>query len=122
VRILACLPAVLIAATIWWLSSTPDLAVASGTLDTVLRKAAHVGVFGALAVACVIALRANGLGSAAAIAAGAAITLAYAAVDEAHQATVPTRNGTPSDVAIDALGVGAASLLLARRAGRRVLC
>ena len=122
VRVLACLPAVLIAALIWWLSSTPDLAVAAGALDTVLRKAAHIGIFAALALACVLALRANGVRAAAAIAIGALIALGYAAVDELHQSTVPTRNGAVSDVMIDAFGVGLASLALARRARRPVPC
>ncbi len=121
-RVFACLPALAIAAVIWWLSSTPDLAVASGAVDTVLRKTAHVGVFAALAVACVVALRANGIRPARAILGGAALALAYAAVDEAHQSTVPTRNGAASDVAIDALGVGLASLILVRRARRAVPC
>lgn len=122
VRALACLPALLIAALIWWLSSTPDLAVASGALDTVLRKAAHVGVFAALALACVFGLRANGVRAASAIGIGAAIALGYAAVDELHQSTVPTRNGAVTDVLIDAIGVGLASLALARRARGPVPC
>lgn len=122
VRVLACLPAILIASLIWWLSSTPDLAVAAGALDTVLRKTAHVGVFAALALACVFGLRANGLRPATAIWLGALTALAYAAVDELHQSTVPTRNGAPSDVMIDALGIGLASLALVRRARTAVAC
>lgn len=121
-RVLACLPALAIAAVIWWLSSTPDLAVAEGSLDTVLRKAAHVGVFAALALACVLALRANGVRAAQAIGIGAVLALGYAAVDELHQSTVPTRNGALSDVLIDAAGIGLASLALARRARTAVPC
>lgn len=121
-RVLACLPALLIAAVIWRLSSTPDLAIAEGALDTVLRKAAHVGVFAALALACVLALRANGVRPAPAIWIGALIALGYAAVDELHQTTVPTRNGAVTDVLIDAIGIGAASAALARRARRAVAC
>ncbi len=119
---MASLPALIIAAAIWWLSSTPDLAVASGTLDTVLRKTAHVGVFAALALACVLALRANGLGPSRAVVGGALLALVYAVIDEAHQSTVPTRNGAPSDVAIDALGVGLASLALVHRTRRATAC
>lgn len=121
-RVLACLPALLIAAVIWRLSSTPDLAIAEGALDIVLRKAAHVGVFAALALACVLALRANGVRAAPAIWIGALIALGYAAVDELHQTTVPTRNGAVTDVLIDAIGIGAASAALARRARRAVAC
>jgi VanZ family protein len=122
VRVLACLPALLIAALIWWASSTPDLAVASGVLDTVLRKAAHVGAFAALALACVLGLRANGVRATAAISIGALIALGYAAIDELHQSTVPTRDGAVTDVLIDAIGVGLAALALMRRARRAVPC
>lgn len=121
-RVLACLPALLIAAVIWWLSSTPDLAVASGTLDTVLRKAAHVGVFAALALACVLGLRANGVRTASSIWIGALLALGYAAIDELHQSTVPTRNGAATDVLIDAFGIGVASLALVRRVRTAVAC
>lgn len=121
-RVLACLPALLIATVIWWLSSTPDLAVAEGTLDTVLRKTAHVGVFATLALACVLALRANGVRPPVAIALGALLALVYAAVDELHQTTVPTRNGAGTDVLIDAIGIGLASLALVARTRRAVAC
>ena len=121
-RVLACLPALAIAALIWWLSSTPDLAVAEGALDTALRKAAHVGVFATLALACVLALRANGVRAAQAIWIGALLALGYAAVDELHQSTVPTRNGALSDVLIDAAGIGLASLALVHRARTAVPC
>lgn len=46
-----------------------------------------------------------------AIVAAAAVALAWAAIDELHQATVPGRVGTPWDVAIDAAGVGIAVVL-----------
>ena len=108
-RWLAWIPPLAIAAGLWWASSTPDLAIASGTLDTVLRKAAHVGVFGLLAGSLIVALRATGAPPARAITGATAIALLYAAVDEIHQSQVPTRNGTPVDVAIDALGIGVAA-------------
>lgn len=118
VRVLACLPAILIAAAIWRLSDTPDLAIAHGWLDTVLRKAAHIGVFGALAAAAWLGLRAQRVRPATAIGGGAAIALVYACVDEWHQTRVPTRHGTPVDVAIDAIGIGIASMVLVMT-GRR---
>ena len=111
-RVLAWLPALLIAAVIWKLSATPDLAVASGWLDTVTRKLAHVAVFGLLCSACVLGLRAQRASVGISITCGAALALVYAAVDEYHQSFVPTRVGTPVDVAIDALGVGIASMVL----------
>jgi VanZ family protein len=107
-RVLACLPALVLAAVLWQLSATPDLAVASGWLDTVTRKAAHIGAFGLLAAACVLALRG-----------GAALALVYAVIVEVHQSRVPTRNGALSDVAIDALGIGIASIVLAMAFNRR---
>lgn len=119
VRVLAWVPAFAIAALIWVLSDTPDLAIAHGWLDTVTRKAAHIGVFGLLAAACVLALRRWPLNAAPSLVAGALIALAYAAVDEIHQTSVPTRHGTPVDVAIDAIGIGVAAMVLAMSFRRR---
>ena len=119
VRVLAWIPAVAIAAVIWLLSDTPDLAVAHGWLDTVTRKAAHVAVFAALAAACVLALRRWPLAASASLVLGSLLAVGYAVVDEVHQATVPTRHGTPVDVAIDALGVGIAAIVLAMAFRRR---
>lgn len=106
VRYAAWLPPILIAALIWRLSSTPDLAIASGTLDLVLRKIAHIAVFAALAGSLVIALRRNRVPWERALPLAALIGILYAVVDEVHQSTVPTRNGSGADVAIDAFGVG----------------
>ena len=119
VRILAWIPAVVIAGVIWLLSDTPDLAIAHGWLDTVTRKSAHIGVFALLAAACILALRRWPVGAAASLVAGCALAIAYAVVDELHQTTVPTRHGTPSDVAIDAAGVGIAAIVLAMAFRRR---
>jgi VanZ family protein len=119
VRILALLPAVLLAAIIWKLSDTPGLTVAHGALDTLLRKLAHVLAFGLLASMCVIAVRAQGVRRSAALASAAAIALVYAIVDEYHQSFVPTRHGAIADVAIDALGIGIASIVLLKLWSRR---
>lgn len=118
-RLLAWLPALVIAAIIWQLSSTPDLAIASGWLDTVTRKIAHVLVFAALCAACVGALRAQRVSVPVCLIGGATLSLAYAVVDEYHQSQVPTRVGTPVDVAIDALGIGIATMVLAMAFNRR---
>lgn len=118
-RVLAWLPALLIAAVIWQLSSTPDLAIASGWLDTITRKTAHVAVFGLLSAACVLGWRAQRRSAGTAIVGGALLALLYAGVDEYHQSLVPTRVGTPVDVAIDALGVGIASIVLVMVHNRR---
>ncbi|MCX6391522.1 MAG: VanZ family protein [Actinobacteria bacterium] len=118
-RVLAWLPALLIAALIWKLSATPDLAVASGWLDTVTRKSAHVAVFGVLCAACVLGLRVQHVSVRTSITVGATLALLYAGVDEYHQSFVPTRVGSPVDVAIDALGVGIASMVLVMAHHRR---
>ena len=118
-RVLACLPAIAIAALIWRLSATPDLAIASGWLDTVTRKAAHIGIFGLLCAAVVLAMRAQRWPVRICLVGGAVVALAYACVDEYHQTFVPTRHGTPVDVAIDAVGIGIASIVLAMAFNRR---
>jgi VanZ family protein len=118
-RALAWLPAIVVAAVIWQLSSTQDLAIASGWLDTVTRKAAHIAVFGLLCACCVYALRTQRCAAATCLIGGAVIALAYACVDEYHQTFVPTRHGTPVDVAIDAVGIGIASIVLAMAFNRR---
>jgi VanZ family protein len=119
VRILALLPALVIAAVIWKLSDTPNLAIAHGTLDTVLRKAAHLTVFGLLAATCVLAIRAQHTRVNTAVITGAVLAIAYAGIDEYHQTFVPTRHGALSDVAIDALGIGIASIVLIRFFARK---
>jgi len=119
VRVLACVPALAVAALIWRLSGTPDLAIASGWLDTVTRKVAHIAVFAVLCAACVYGLRAQRLPPSTSLMAGAALALLYACVDEYHQTFVPTRHGTPVDVAIDAAGIGIASMVLAMAFNRR---
>ncbi len=100
-------------ALIWFLSAQPDLHSGLDTaLDFVLRKLAHMVVFGALLLAW---WRAVGPVPA------AAITLAYAAVDEWHQTWVEGRNGAVTDWAIDATGAAVAAalfILWRRRAGR----
>jgi hypothetical protein len=106
-------PPLAVMALIWFLSAQPDLhSGLDTTLDLVLRKLAHMAVFGVLLLAW---WRAAGPGAA------VAITLAYAALDEWHQTWVEGRNGAFSDWAIDAAGAGVAALLFIawrRRAGR----
>ena len=118
-RVLACLPAVAIVALIWKLSGTPDLAIASGWLDTVTRKAAHVIAFGVLCLACVYGLRAQRLSDRTCLIGGALLACVYAGIDEYHPTFGPTRHGTPVDVAIDAAGIGIASMVLAMAFNRR---
>ena len=113
------MPAIAIATGEWLLSDTPNLAIAHGWLDLVLRKLAHMAVFGALAATAWLGLRAQGFGSRAAIAGGAGIALAYACVDELHQTRVPTRHGSLVDVAIDGVGIVLAAMVLRMLERRR---
>lgn len=106
-------PPLAVMALIWFLSDQPSLSTGLGVWDLILRKAAHMTVFGTLLV---LWWRAIGPRSA------VAITLAYAALDEWHQTWVEGRHGAFSDWAIDAAGAGVAAALVVvsiRRRDRR---
>jgi VanZ family protein len=116
------LPPLVLAALIFFLSAQPDDGQDRATWDVVLRKLAHVTEYLLLALATWRALR--GLRPewkpVAQIGVAALFTLAYAVSDEFHQTFVDGRNGTPVDVAIDAVGISIACLLALRTyAGRR---
>ena len=118
VRVLiAWLPATAVASLIFVLSAQPHLAVTDGVVELVLRKLAHLGVYAALAVAILYALRAQGLTDRRALSIALSLTVGYAVSDELHQTTVSGRVGSPIDVAIDAVGA-ACGLVLRRQAGQ----
>ena len=96
---------------IFVLSATPDLSSGLGTWDLVLRKLAHVTIFGALWLTLARAVRWRRPTLAAVVA------ILYAISDEVHQSFVQGRHGSPVDVAIDTLGIGLAVLawIVARR-------
>jgi len=106
-------PALAVMALIFALSAQPDLGSGLGEWDTLLRKLGHVTVYAILwlAVAHAMQWRKPVLVT--------VIALLYAVSDELHQSLVPTRHGTPVDVAIDALGMGLAALAYLRAAARR---
>jgi hypothetical protein len=97
-------PPLVLMALIFFLSAQPDLNSGLGTLDTVLRKLAHMAEFGLL---WWLWWRALGVRHAPA---AVAITLVYAASDELHQHFVDGRHGSVLDWCIDAAGVGLAGL------------
>jgi VanZ family protein len=101
------LPVVAWAAVIFALSSIPSLDSGLGMWDLALRKAAHVAEYAILGALLLRAVEtpsvAFGLG------------VAYAVTDEFHQQFVEGRNGSPLDVAIDAVGVAAGVALLSLR-------
>ena len=115
-RLLAWLPALAWAGLIFGLSAQPNLRFAEdASLDFVVRKAGHMGVFGILAL---LVWRALAMTTAWRrprtwlVALGAAVL--YAATDELHQGFVAGRHPSPVDVGIDATGaVLAIALVLA---------
>lgn len=85
-------------------------------LHAAIRKVAHVVEYLVLAVLLVRALRTEGLAGAALAATALALGVAYAVLDETHQAFVPGRTASPGDVAVDAIGVVAGvGIAVARR-------
>ena len=98
-------PPLLVMALIFALSAQPDLNSGLGTWDTILRKLAHMAVFGLL---WLLWWRALGHDRNRRIA--VLITIAYAVADELHQTTVDGRHGSPVDVLIDSAGVALAML------------
>jgi VanZ family protein len=100
------LPVVAWAATVFALSSIPNLSTAEGVLGDVLSSGAHgveYAVFGALLFRAVGA-------RALAFAAG----FAYAITDEIHQSFVPGRQASAVDLLVDAVGLLAGIALLER--------
>jgi hypothetical protein len=100
-RAARAVPALALMGLIWLLSDQPDLGTGL-SWDTVLRKLAHMAVFGTL-----LLLWWWAAGPVPAV----VIALAWAILDEIHQTWVTGRHGAPSDVAIDALGMGVAAAL-----------
>ena len=106
----AWVPVVVWAGVIFALSSIPSLSTGLGTWDLVLRKGAHVTEYAILGALLYRAFWRE----LAAFAAAAA----YAVSDELHQHFVAGRHASPVDVAIDAAGIAAGIVLLARSARR----
>jgi VanZ family protein len=108
-RVALWLPVIGWAAAIFALSSIPSLDSGLGTWDLVLRKAAHVTEYAILGVLLLRAVETPAV--------ALALGVAYAVTDEVHQHFVDGRNGSPVDVALDAVGVivGAALYRQARR-------
>jgi VanZ family protein len=106
------LPPLAVMGLIFFLSAQPDLSSGLGGWDLILRKLAHMAIFGALFLAWAYALR--GETSRGALEVAAALALAYAISDEIHQHHVAGRHGTPVDVGIDALGIAVAAALRTR--------
>jgi VanZ family protein len=83
-----------------------------------IRKLAHLTEYAVLAVLVLRALERPGRSLAALVVLALLLCAGYAAADELHQTLVPSRTGSPVDVAIDALGaaLGLGGRVLARSA------
>lgn len=112
------LPPLALMAVIFLLSAQPNLDSGLGTVDLIGRKLIHAGEYALLCVLWWRALR-TVTSARAAIVAALVVAVAYAASDELHQSFVPTRTGTPVDVAIDTAGASLAALILWRRVSGR---
>ena len=101
-------------AVIFFFSHQPDLSSGLGVWDTIGRKIVHAVEY---ALLCVLWWRAfAGLTTRGrALAAAAAVSVAYAVTDEIHQTFIEGRHGSPVDVAIDSAGVAAAAFWLRSR-------
>ncbi len=99
-------PVLVLCTVIFCLSATPNLKISDGPSDYVLRKTAHMAVYGVLFLASYRALIQNKYAQwnlKTAIWAGL-LTVAYAISDEIHQHFVPTRSGVWTDLLFDAAG------------------
>lgn len=98
-------PPLAVMALIFALSATPDLSSGLGAWDLVLRKLAHIGIFGVLWLTLARAAywRRPLLVT--------VLAVLYAISDEVHQSYVEGRHGSPVDVLIDTLGIALAVLL-----------
>jgi VanZ family protein len=86
-------------------------------LNHLVRKLAHITVYGILAALWWRALVREAWAPSRAGWTALAVSLAWATLDEAHQALEPSRTGSAADVAID--GAGAAAALVFLRLGIR---
>jgi VanZ like family len=108
-------PPLALMGVIFALSAQPDLGTGLGTADLIGRKLVHMLEYGLLWLLWHRALGWRHAWAAAAIAIG------YAATDELHQTFVDGRQGTPRDVAIDALGVAVAATMVRYRTHRHAI-
>ena len=102
-------PPLALMALIYFLSAQPDLSTGLGFWDLVLRKLAHAGVYAALTV---LWFRALAPVTSRALVLAATISFLYAITDEYHQSFVSGRHGSTLDAGIDAIGIGAAVLIV----------
>lgn len=88
-------------------------------IDFVVRKTAHLVVYGTLAVLWFRALRKSGFGFKTALVLSLVISCTCGALDEFHQSFEPNRTGKVSDILIDASGATVALFFYALRTKMR---
>lgn len=103
------------AGLIFFFSAQPRLSTGLGAWDLVMRKLAHMFVFGVLTFLAWRAIRQHGVSPGTALAVAAAGSLAYAISDEYHQSFVAGRSATAYDVGFDLGGILIAAALIRRR-------
>jgi len=112
-RILRFIAVAAWAGVIYLASDQPDLRVSDDDLlDFVLRKLAHLAVFGILLLLAAHALAGVRWNPRMSLVGAWCVTFAWAVSDEWHQTFVEGRAGQPRDVAIDMLGATAAAAML----------
>lgn len=102
-RLLYLLATILWAGMIFYLSSIPDLSSGLPTWqDLILRKVAHIFVFFMFAYLLAHSLNSTQRPYLLFVVMAAIL---YAFIDEAHQLNVVGRQGSPTDILIDSVGV-----------------
>ena len=99
-------------AAIWWLSDQASVGPDLGAWARVATSAVHFTEFAVLYALWWWALGGNAR-------AAAVIALAWAGLDEVHQAWVPGRDADPIDFAVDAAGIATAWAACRRLPRRR---
>jgi VanZ family protein len=101
------LPVLVWATFIFFLSSRPGLKIATGTLDFLTRKPAHILEYFILTL---LIIRASTFGlfkksdTSFVLGFSFLLSLFYAGLDEVHQTFVPLREGKISDILFDSVG------------------
>ena len=105
------LPALIWMGLIFLVSAQPSLPSVPGRWDLLLKKGMHMVAYGILTILYLWALRGSAHDDRVVRVASVVLALTYALSDEYHQTFVPGRNGTWVDVAVDGVGILAATVL-----------
>lgn len=117
---LRALAPVLLMATVWYLSSLPQLGGDGSAWSSFWHNGAHVVAYGSLGAAWLLAVRGDGWTRLHVLTA-VLLSCGYGIVDELHQSHVHGRVCSPSDICTDTAGawLGAMAILaIARRSTR----